>query len=1159
LNVPRSAPISVTLSQPVGGGTLHVFSAQRGGRLTGTTAVSGNTLTFTPSSPFGAGEFLQVTVPASVQSSAGASLAPPQVYQLLTATAPSSGTLAGASTLTPPAQSYANASIPADVDGDGDLDLLVTASVNPGLVLQYRNDGNGRFTPGTTISVGNYPSGGVAGDVDNDGDLDLLTYNGQEVSLRRNNGSGTFSGTTTLAAGLRPEDIQLADLDADGDLDLLSVNSAPGTSKQANVLLNDGAGFFTLVSPGLALDAGIRHFTLGDMDGDGGVDLVTDANYGFVNVYRNTGNGTFAATPASFFVGYTLYDLHTVDVDADGDLDLLTVRPNNITIGYNNGTGSLTRTSDVAITTGTAGTRLTSTDLDGDGDLDLLVTDVATGDVTVRLNNGSGTFVAAPTVALGGTPRHVTAADLNNDGAVDLLATGSNLIKIRLNQVASGGLAVSSLTPRRNAVAASRSTSVTVGFSQPLDNTSQNTQTLTVFSSQRGKLAGTATISGSTLVFDPATDLRPGEAVAVSLNAAVRSGNNQLPVAKAYQFTAGVTGGGGGFAGGSAITLGFFAPYIFTVGDADNDGDLDLFYFADSYGSGAASIQLRRNDGTGTFGAATSIPTVGDPSGLTLADVDADGDLDLLVSGGAYGYTNAPGSVRVHLNNGAGTFTTSQTITFGTYATTQALTTGDIDGDGDLDLVTVGGTTSVHVTPNLGNGTFGATTTIGVSSIITKAVHLLDIDGDDDLDILTSHSSTVRLSLNDGQGSFGFFNPLTTAGSANTLADVDADGDLDMLSLDNSTVTVRLNNGQGAFTVGSTVAVSGSGNPVDITTGDVDGDGDLDLVAGTGSTTASVRLNNGNGTFGGGSDPNTTSAPGKVTLADLDNDGDLDLVAAVYSFTGTRGFAIRLNLAPPLLLGFTPGSGTPGTVVTLTGSNLGGATGLTLNGAALSGFTVVNATTITFTVPAGASSGPITVTTPAGTAISPGSFTVLNPVPTFTSLTPSSAPAGSVAFTLTVNGSGFVAQSQVLFDGIALPTTFVAASQLTAQVPATALTTVGTYSVLVSSPAPGGGTASQSFAVTSPLSTAVAAAGAISVYPNPTHEQFTVRLSGAAPGGPVTAVLLNTLGQVVARPVLRPAGNHLEAQVPTAHLAPGLYTLRLRTAHGSFTRPVSVE
>ncbi|GAB3722155.1 hypothetical protein GCM10027594_02800 [Hymenobacter agri] len=195
-------------------------------------------------------------------------------------------------------------------------------------------------------------------------------------------------------------------------------------------------------------------------------------------------------------------------------------------------------------------------------------------------------------------------------------------------------------------------------------------------------------------------------------------------------------------------------------------------------------------------------------------------------------------------------------------------------------------------------------------------------------------------------------------------------------------------------------------------------------------------------------------------------------IATSATNTAFRGVAFAPATPAPTIASFTPTSGlADGSVtVTVTGTDFTGATAVTLNGVAITGFTVVNATTITFVVPAGATSGPIAVTTPNGTATSSVSFTVTLPAPTITSLAPSTAVAGGAAFTLTVNGTGFISGSVVNFNGTALTTTFVSATQVTAAVPASAIAAAGTYNVTVANPSAsqGGTSAAATFTVTAP-------------------------------------------------------------------------------------------
>ena len=93
-----------------------------------------------------------------------------------------------------------------------------------------------------------------------------------------------------------------------------------------------------------------------------------------------------------------------------------------------------------------------------------------------------------------------------------------------------------------------------------------------------------------------------------------------------------------------------------------------------------------------------------------------------------------------------------------------------------------------------------------------------------------------------------------------------------------------------------------------------------------------------------------------------------------------------------------------------------------------------------------------------------------NPTPTITTISPNSTAAGGAAFTLTINGTNFVAASMVNFGGSAPATTFVNSTQLTAAIPAASIASTGTMAVTVSNPAPGGGTSKAiNFTITSGL------------------------------------------------------------------------------------------
>ncbi|MDO7873373.1 FG-GAP-like repeat-containing protein [Hymenobacter sp. ASUV-10] len=562
-------------------------------------------------------------------------------------------------------------------------------------------------------------------------------------------------------------------------------------------------------------------------------------------------------------------------------------------------------------------------------------------------------------------------------------------------------LAISSVSPTANTRNAPRTSPVQVTFNQAL--TPGSTAALKVFGGQRGGLRSTAsgstTASGATLGFAPGYAFGPGETVAVSITpAATAAAGGSLARGRVLRFTAAAGVGPGVFGGGSEVSLAG-RPTNLTVADIDNDGDLDLL----TPDNNTSSVSVRLNNGAGGFSGTTTLPMASQPYALTTADVDGDGDPDLLVG------NVAGGSVSVRFNDGAGNFTGTTNVPMP--GGPGSLAVGDLDADGDLDLVATNmSANTVNVRFNDGAGNFTGTTQVPVGTLPVTVI-TADIDGDGDLDILTNNNDlgTVSVRLNNGAGVFSGTTdlPLNSYSFGLVAADLDGDGDLDLLTgsgVVGNTVQVHLNNGAGTFA--SPTSVVTDFRTQGIVAADVDGDGDLDLLTANtqNSSTVSVRLNNGAASFSGTLNVPTGDNTLAVAAADVDGDGDLDILAAN---TFSSSVSVRFNQSSPTISGFTPASGPVGTTVTVTGTALTGATALTLNGVAVSGFTVVDAATIQFSVPAGGTSGPIAVTTPGGTATSATSFTVLRDLVVSTG-TPA-APVSIAADTyrnVTITGTG---------------------------------------------------------------------------------------------------------------------------------------------------------
>ena len=180
--------------------------------------------------------------------------------------------------------------------------------------------------------------------------------------------------------------------------------------------------------------------------------------------------------------------------------------------------------------------------------------------------------------------------------------------------------------------------------------------------------------------------------------------------------------------------------------------------------------------------------------------------------------------------------------------------------------------------------------------------------------------------------------------------------------------------------------------------------------------------------------------------------------------------------ATPALTSLNPAQVTinsPATAISLSGNGYVGGSTVTLDGTSIAA-TYVSATQLQVIASAAVLSSVGTHTfvvsnpIPGGGVSAGASLTVAYPPPTVTSLSPSAMLVGAAGFTLTVTGSGFQPVSTVQWNANSLSTTFVSGSTLTAVVPASVLTVVGNATVTVTTPTPGGGSASATFAVNNP-------------------------------------------------------------------------------------------
>jgi hypothetical protein len=241
-----------------------------------------------------------------------------------------------------------------DVDSDGDLDVFINGEDENTNYFSglYLNNGSGVFSASTNSFTGYIQADSEFGDVDGDGDLDIIvsgyTNLGYLSELYINNGTGIFTlAAGTAFAGANYASVKFLDIESDGDLDVL-IAGTDGSSTFTNLYTNDGSGTFSLVTGTPFSGCQLGKIDAADVDGDGDMDVVVvgfDGANELAIIYLNNGSGTFTASPASF-IGLAYSSAQLIDFDLDSDVDLIISGYNGVTASrqtilyLNDGTGA---------------------------------------------------------------------------------------------------------------------------------------------------------------------------------------------------------------------------------------------------------------------------------------------------------------------------------------------------------------------------------------------------------------------------------------------------------------------------------------------------------------------------------------------------------------------------------------------------------------------------------------------------------------------------------------------------------------------------------------------------------------------------------------------------------------------------------------------------
>ena len=653
-----------------------------------------------------------------------------------------------------------------DLDGDGRLDV-VTGDYGP--MGWRRNQGS---TFGTVHLFG----GDCPGmrefrvtDLDGDGTMDVVRVSTTVgVNWLPGLGGGHFGPAQNITTALLPWDIAAVDLDLDGDTDLVL---ASGGLHGLQVIENLGSGSFGPPQPLAQAVYGARAVEVGDLDGDGLPDLVySSESVEQVDWIRNLGAFAFGATSA---VGQGLRfvaDIELEDMDGDGDLEIVAAAGGSNRIVWFENQGSGTFGAEQLLSPRPSPFQIEFVDVDGDQDRDLMVTFGSSTGLGWLERTSVGTYLFPRRIVPQGWASGLSTGDVDADGRVDVLASTQF-----------DGLAwyPGAATP--------------TAFGPP-----RHFHDLV----QEARDIVARDIDG-----DGDTDI-----IAASLD------DDQIALFENL--------GAGTFGRMERIDRDCDECNRVRAEDVDLDGDVDLVYAS----AGSREVYVKHNTG-GAFGPRQTIVTLNTEAyGLELVDLDGDSDRDLIVL-----------DDRVHvLENVHGSFVPRALLSGLNFP--RALEVGDIDGDGLQDLLALSrNDLSIKASSNLGGLSFSPMTTISPTGSIPLDFAIGDPDGDGDLDLVTIggwDNYLVRLYRNNGQGAFSpaVIVDQTTFNAEREhirFSDLDNDGDDDIVLHLSDTSTAG-----GVFWYESFPASFGpqqlvtdlEQKPSAGTEADMDGDGDLDLI-----------------------------------------------------------------------------------------------------------------------------------------------------------------------------------------------------------------------------------------------------------------------------------------------------------------------------------------
>ena len=672
---------------------------------------------------------------------------------------------------------------------------------------------------------------------------------------------------------------------------------------------------------------GPKSFALGDLDGDGDVDiLVGDSFFGSpgVSVLKNNGDQTFAApvyysAPINEVVG----EVALSDFDSDGDLDAFaTIRGDfdqmtKIKVWRNNGDGTFV--APVEFTTGQGPVGIVIADFTGDGKPDVVTANYGGSSISILRHNGltgnSAGFLPPVNFSTGNHAEKIAAAHVNGDQILDVVVGGQvgSGFDATLAVMINMGNGVFAAPVPYDAAPGARFDSTAVALADldndgdvdligggDYDSGSVDNGAVTIRRNNGNGTFGSAEIIMFANFVPMPRALTTGRINSdgfVDIVAAVPSG--RIPEG----FVTVNSNGSGGF-NTPVYYEGSQQTFDIAIVDLDNDGDGDLITLANS----SAAVTVHENLGDGSFPVLTRYEVASLSDAVESADIDNDGDIDIVVNGEFDVASNDP-LLKILKNNGNGTF--APAIDYTPARNFADMKLRDINGDGFVDLIFApdGNFPPYHfgTALNNGNGTFAPTVVTNVFSCGEGTIDAADLDHDGDLDIVLTEEETCQggeahifIFRNDGNQNFVRMPDINLPGRLPhglALAEVTGDSNIDIITVLSDGMGVFPGNGN--LTFGAPIISTTA--PFKFKMADFNGDGLLDVgmimqQPSFGTDSIGTALGNGNGTFQavrtqtGSSVFENLRISNDLEPGDVNGDGTPDLIVFNYASNDVSAF-----------------------------------------------------------------------------------------------------------------------------------------------------------------------------------------------------------------------------------------------------------------------------